>query len=221
MPIKKWFIKRNPTEQANLQSLLKQQEERIQALEARIQQLAKEAPQAKPASSQLSQLKPLVQGQIQSHIHALEKQLQMQLRDTLGAHARRLAELEERLFRLEAGLTALDSTVQQVQLALEVLNNREHGAVQPPVILQEIHVDTLIVDKYELNNNIAQLGVHDLGGSLVIGASYGKGSPSAEWQEDMEQLKQKSQDVEQGKQTQGAASDDDTDPPFEPVPVQE
>ncbi|MFS0823310.1 hypothetical protein [Bacillus sp. 1P02SD] len=38
---------------------------------------------------------------------------------------------------------------------------------------QTVYIDKLYVDKYEQNNNFAQLGINSLSGSLNIGATYG------------------------------------------------
>ncbi|RHW35722.1 hypothetical protein D1B31_18955 [Neobacillus notoginsengisoli] len=51
------------------------------------------------------------------------------------------------------------------------------GLTPPPVIIQEYKIEKVVVDKYEVNNHIAQLGIKELGGQLNIGATYGVGTP--------------------------------------------
>lgn len=46
--------------------------------------------------------------------------------------------------------------------------------INPPVVIKEIHIDKFYLDKYEQNNNIAQLGIKELSGALNIGATFGK-----------------------------------------------
>lgn len=47
----------------------------------------------------------------------------------------------------------------------------------PPVVYQEYKIERVIIDKYELNNTIGQLGIKELGGQLNIGATYGVNRP--------------------------------------------
>ncbi|MEH7124867.1 hypothetical protein V7127_16705 [Bacillus sp. JJ1773] len=42
------------------------------------------------------------------------------------------------------------------------------------VVIKEIRIDKFYLDKYEQNNNFAQLGIKDLSGALNIGATYGR-----------------------------------------------
>ena len=51
----------------------------------------------------------------------------------------------------------------------------ENNHQTQPVVYQDIKIERMMVDKYEMNNNIAQLGVKELSGSMNIGATYGKG----------------------------------------------
>ncbi|MEH7120194.1 hypothetical protein V7128_22630, partial [Neobacillus vireti] len=43
----------------------------------------------------------------------------------------------------------------------------------PPIIIEKINIEKIILDKYELNNNFGQLGIKELKGKLNIGATYG------------------------------------------------
>lgn len=46
-----------------------------------------------------------------------------------------------------------------------------------PIIIQQMHVEKFLVDKYEMTNNLGQLGIKELSGHLNIGATYGAGVP--------------------------------------------
>ncbi|GAA3324462.1 hypothetical protein GCM10020331_052420 [Ectobacillus funiculus] len=39
--------------------------------------------------------------------------------------------------------------------------------------LKKVHIDKIVFDKFELNNNFGQLGIKELKGRLNIGATYG------------------------------------------------
>ncbi|WP_251552755.1 hypothetical protein [Neobacillus muris] len=60
-------------------------------------------------------------------------------------------------------------------------------------LFKTLYVDKLFLDKYEQNNNFAQLGIKELNGALNIGATYGKDVvPKAvtdQIQEDIAQMK--------------------------------
>ncbi|GMB08158.1 hypothetical protein [Thermolongibacillus altinsuensis] len=114
-----------------------------------------------------------------------------------------LTHMEERLSRLEMNLSKLEKQMKTYKFQLNELRKEtghmkqqktKEKSVSQPVIFQEINIDKILLDKYELNNNIAQLGINELSGSLNIGATYEKGIiPSElaeEWKEKMEEPKQ-------------------------------
>jgi hypothetical protein len=84
-----------------------------------------------------------------------------------------------------------------------------------PFVYQDIKVDKLMIDKYELNNTISQLGVNQLSGTMNIGATYGTGMIPEDLKEDFKQniaqLKKEKQTYEENKLDQNPASDEDTD----------
>jgi hypothetical protein len=67
------------------------------------------------------------------------------------------------------------------------------------VVVKEIRIDKFFLDKYEQNNNIAQIGIKELSGALNIGATYGSGVLPGELteqlKEDMEELKGAKEDL--------------------------
>ena len=48
------------------------------------------------------------------------------------------------------------------------------------LMVEKIHIDKVIVEKIDLNNNFANLGIKDLSGTMNIGATYGPGVPPPE-----------------------------------------
>lgn len=63
--------------------------------------------------------------------------------------------------------------LKQLQAELSELKKDNDGT--PPVVIEHINIETLRIDKYDLTNNFANLGIKDLHGKLNIGANYGQG----------------------------------------------
>ncbi|MEH7093275.1 hypothetical protein [Neobacillus vireti] len=66
------------------------------------------------------------------------------------------------------------------ELKLSLQNSLQQGLPEsevktkdPPIIIEKINIEKIILDKYELNNNFGQLGIKELKGKLNIGATYG------------------------------------------------
>ncbi|MGE8202965.1 hypothetical protein ACQKP0_00145 [Heyndrickxia sp. NPDC080065] len=57
----------------------------------------------------------------------------------------------------------------------------------PPIVIQEVNVDKIMLDKYEQNNNFGQLGIKDISGQLNIGATYGRGAIPLEFVDDLKE----------------------------------
>jgi hypothetical protein len=122
----------------------------------------------------------------------------------LEPYYRIITDIEERLSHVEAALSGLEKRIQTYKSQLNELREEtghmkqqqktQEKSISQPVIFQEIKIDKMLLDKYELNNNIAQLGIKELSGSLNIGATYEKGIIPPElaekWKENMEELKQ-------------------------------
>ena len=67
--------------------------------------------------------------------------------------------------------------VTELEKAVRKLESLCHQKPVPECILsvEKIHVDKVIVERFELNNNFANLGIKDLRGTMNIGATYGSG----------------------------------------------
>ncbi|SFR05653.1 hypothetical protein SAMN05660706_11267 [Desulfoscipio geothermicus DSM 3669] len=46
----------------------------------------------------------------------------------------------------------------------------------PPIVIEQFHVERIVVDKVEYTNNFGSLGIKELSGMLNIGANYGIGT---------------------------------------------
>ncbi|WP_409300163.1 hypothetical protein [Peribacillus sp. SCS-155] len=95
--------------------------------------------------------------------------------------------LEERIFLLEKNIALLNELQRDIIKRLGSLSHLpksktgETGSVpfdagdvmDKAVVVQELHIEQVIVDRYEQNNNFAQMGIKELSGVLNIGATYG------------------------------------------------
>jgi hypothetical protein len=80
-------------------------------------------------------------------------------------------ELKFKMKLLESNLNSLKDELKEIQEKAN-LNNQEQKN-EPPIIIEKINIEKIILDKYELNNNFGQLGIKELKGKLNIGATYG------------------------------------------------
>lgn len=69
-------------------------------------------------------------------------------------------------------LKQLDSARKQYNELQQHFASDDAGKEQP-IVHKEIYVDKVFLEKYEQNNNIAQVGIRELSGALNIGATYG------------------------------------------------
>jgi glucan-binding YG repeat protein len=80
-------------------------------------------------------------------------------------------ELKKKIAFLESNINELKETIAKIPI-----ENQEQTLAEkkdPPIIIEKIHIDKIVLDKYELNNNFGQLGIKELKGKLNIGATYG------------------------------------------------
>ena len=73
-------------------------------------------------------------------------------------------------------LISLELNIEELKKSLQTSQGLPEGEVKtkdPPIIIEKINIEKIILDKYELNNNFAQLGIKELKGKLNIGATYG------------------------------------------------
>jgi hypothetical protein len=81
-------------------------------------------------------------------------------------------ELKMKVKLLESNLNSLKNDLKDFQEKAN-LQKDEQIIKEPPIIIEKINIEKIILDKYELNNNFGQLGIKELKGKLNIGATYG------------------------------------------------
>ncbi|MCM3767856.1 hypothetical protein [Neobacillus niacini] len=80
-------------------------------------------------------------------------------------------EWQKRLLSLEKNIAELEKLVCVLQE--QAKPDKAKKTNDPPIIIEKINIEKIILDKYELNNNLGQLGIKELKGKLNIGATYG------------------------------------------------
>jgi hypothetical protein len=80
-------------------------------------------------------------------------------------------ELKKKLSSLEMKIEELKKSLQSLQE--QNPQDKVMETKDPPIIIEKINIEKIIIDKYELNNNFGQLGIKELKGKLNIGATYG------------------------------------------------
>ncbi|WP_421385182.1 hypothetical protein ACOJQI_10580 [Bacillus salacetis] len=93
-------------------------------------------------------------------------------------HQKQLKSLQDEMIDLRNAVTTqknqIEAVMEQVQSLKNQAANTKEGKDQQ-VVYQDITIERMMIDKYEMNNNIPQLGVKELSGFLNIGATYGRG----------------------------------------------
>ncbi|WP_338472364.1 hypothetical protein R4Z10_06355 [Niallia sp. XMNu-256] len=71
-------------------------------------------------------------------------------------------------------LKRMEELIETSNELLKQMDETEASIQQEDPICKTLYVDKLYLEKYEQNNNFAQLGIKNLNGALNIGATYGK-----------------------------------------------
>jgi len=116
----------------------------------------------------------------------------------------RVRELEknyERFNEVQAGIIIqIGELVEKHNHILGKWEKKESEEIQQNPIIKTLYIDKFYLDKYEQNNNIGQIGIHELSGALNIGATYGKDViPSRiteEVKEEIEKIKAAKEEME-------------------------
>lgn len=103
-----------------------------------------------------------------------------------------------------------ESLVEKYDSLLNRLESLEKTTQEYNPKVETIYIDKFILDKYEQNNNFAQLGIKELSGALNIGATYGKDvipkRISEEAQKEIEKLKSIKADLGNAQTTEASPS---------------
>ena len=81
-------------------------------------------------------------------------------------------DIKKKLASLEKNIEELKRSIVSFQEE-KIDSSMQTTTQQPPIIIERINIEKIILDKYELNNNLGQLGIKELKGRLNIGATYG------------------------------------------------
>ncbi|WML44929.1 hypothetical protein [Neobacillus sp. PS3-40] len=99
-------------------------------------------------------------------------------------------ELILKLTVLETNLNNLKDQLSEMKEKVNLKNPEQ--TKDPPIIIERINIEKIVLDKYELNNNFGQLGIKELKGKLNIGATYGSDfTPNLDEENEEEQQKEK------------------------------
>ncbi|RIW34684.1 hypothetical protein D3H55_09220 [Bacillus salacetis] len=114
----------------------------------------------------LKQVKSMISFEVAQHIRKWDNQYAQ------------LQTLEKEVMFLKEELLREKNRIESIT---EELVNLKNQTAQPSdsnesqVVYQDITIERMMIDKYEMNNTIPHLGVKNLSGFLNIGATYGKG----------------------------------------------
>ncbi|WP_051529984.1 hypothetical protein [Anoxybacteroides tepidamans] len=197
MPIKKLWNERGSYD--DFSNEMEKQRKRLNALEVHMKRLLKLE----------EQLRSMSHHSVTNGEKAVSRELDKHMSAKVESVFTYIQQLERRLDELESRYAVIAKAVEACQLRLNALGQHiekqttDMPCPQPPVIFQDIHIDKMLLDKYELNNYFAQLGIHQLSGHLNIGATYGKGvipqEVTDEWQKAFAELDEAKKELKKEK----------------------
>lgn len=80
-------------------------------------------------------------------------------------------DLKLKMKLLESNLNHLKEEIKEIKDKANLKSPEQ--SKEPPIIIERISIEKVVLDKYEVNNNFGQLGIKELKGKLNIGATYG------------------------------------------------
>ncbi|PFA69245.1 hypothetical protein CN378_05060 [Bacillus sp. AFS015802] len=130
-------------------------------------------------------------------------------------HQKQLQSLQNEIIDLKDTVAKqqaqIETVIEQIQIIKNQAAETKKGKEQP-VVYQDITVERMMIDKYEMNNNIPHLGVKELSGFLNIGATYGRGIIPDDLAEDfkkgMDEFKKEKQSKEEEESDENEESSD-------------
>jgi hypothetical protein len=121
--------------------------------------------------------------------------------------------------------------LKRVDDLIEKFVETDDSTIQQDPIFKTVYIDKFYLDKYEQNNNFAQLGIKNLTGALNIGATYGRDVVPKEITEqvkaDIEKMKAAKEEMEKDQtstdkssnlEKDESSSDMNSAPPEEDIP---
>ncbi|MBU8878540.1 hypothetical protein BGM26_05995 [Bacillus sp. FJAT-29790] len=171
-----------------------------------------------------------IEASILKKLHPLFKKV-----DSMG---QQILELEQNCFWLNENQADILNRISVIEEKLSSfqteVNGKEKKGSEQSVIIKEIRIDKFYLDKYEQNNNFAQLGIKELSGVLNIGATYGRDTipkeVSEQIKEDFKEFNTIKDDFEKSQEESTAdesssasesSSSSSEDEPFTDIPIEE
>ncbi len=167
---------------------------------------------------------------------AYHSEKEKSLQDQIVVLNRRITAMEEDYVKAQKVQANLMKRVEELTEKYDALiNEKEEAEAKTETVDNEpnfgcLYIDKLYLDKYEQNNNFANLGIKELSGALNIGATYGSvGIPEGIGKgakEQMAKLKaEKDKDGEENNTTQMSSEpsdeDNEDDLPFTDIIIDE
>ncbi|WP_433742492.1 hypothetical protein [Falsibacillus pallidus] len=82
----------------------------------------------------------------------------------------------KKLFRpspnYEENLTQLSKEIKKLRKEIKKISEENKQSI----LMETVNIEKLIIERYETNNHLGQLGIKELHGKLYIGATYGENS---------------------------------------------
>ncbi|WP_338753688.1 hypothetical protein [Bacillus sp. FJAT-52991] len=86
----------------------------------------------------------------------------------------KLSQLESYAVQIIHSMSLIQKQLKLLEKEMNQLNTAlSSSPSEGSIVYQEFNIDKLYLDKYELTNNLGQLGIKELSGALHIGASHG------------------------------------------------
>lgn len=159
--------------------------------------------------------------------------VEQSVKKQMAPYIERMTELDNRVSALERSMSLVTEVQVDMLKRTSALQEEIKGIQQKAALLGNapppIHIDKFFLDKYEQNNNIGQVGIKELGGTLNIGATYGSGAIPKDFtdqiQKDMEELKNAKSDISSGtakpgqEDTKGSPSVSEKEETYTEVPI--
>lgn len=84
----------------------------------------------------------------------------------------------------------IERKVDELEIKIQNLSQRynKENDQSPPIIIEQLYVEKIMLDKVEYNNNLDSLGIKDLSGMLNIGANYGLSTAKNEKEHEQKHL---------------------------------
>lgn len=175
------------------------------------------APKSKPAKPEpdweREDLHPDILKQVKNLI-SYEVNQQFKKRDN---YQKQLQSLENEIIGLKDTVVRQKAQIETVMEQIQVIKNQAAETKigkEQPVVYQDITVERMMIDKYEMNNNIPHLGVKELSGFLNIGATYGRGVIPDELAEDFKKGMGEFKKEKESKEEESEESEESSDEQF-------